>query len=337
MAKRAVRKKRAKKSKRAKRMKSEQTDFARLVGSLAAKGETDSTKSWYINAPHILSMMNRKAYHQVNSDGSIKMYGLQVSVFNMVNGSTNIKTGRLGYFTENATRAWHFARKDRYEEAGFKLSDLGYGSRLRFAMDSIQSDLNQSTCPEDNNPSVLAPFTNTIDARGEWDWSDVIITPPSANTDYDLESEDLVDSFKLHLIGDHTTESTNDTLRFTKVGMVQSWMENTRGWSAPGSEQVIQPENPLAFARMSESASLILTEEVADEQKQSPPYSNTDDDDATSIWATYTIGGNVETAFPNVTTNDTIVLAPGGVAKIEITNNDTSAAYPFVRLNIIEL
>lgn len=325
----------SRKSKRAKRVKSLQTDFFYGVGGVGA----GTTKTLYINAAHCLSMMNRKAFHQVHSDGSIKHYGLQISVFNMVNGSTNIITAPLGYPLENSTRAWHFVRKERFKEAGFKLSDLGYGSRMRFALNNEQRLLNQSTTDPALSPTVMAPMTNTVAARGEWDWSEVIITPPMEATDGgNVGSHDTFDKFELYLCGDHI-ESGSDypSLRFDAVGMIQSYIENSRGWAEPSAEEVIQPENPLAFARLSEMSSMRLTEEVSDEQKQSPPYSNTDDDDAISEFARTTISGNVETAFPSVTTNDTVVVAPGGVAKITITNNDSGAAIPFVRCNIVEL
>ncbi len=301
------------------------------LASLAA----GATKNYYVNAAHLLSMMNRKAFHQVTTSGHLKNYGLEVQVFNMVNASTAVYTAPLAYPTYNATRAWHFARKERYADAGFKLSDLGYGTRLRFALDKNMSDLNQSTSSDMIKPTHLS---NTVDEKGEWDWSDVIIVPPvrSAEASLSLESHDVFDSFVLHLCGDHTTDF-DETLKYTAVGMIQAWTENRRGWAAPSSEEVIQPENPLAFARASTLSSEALTQEVSDEQKQSPPYSNTDDDDAASRFASPVLNGQIETAFPNPTTNNDMVVAPGGVAKIAITNNHGSAGYPYVSVRIIEL
>ncbi len=303
------------------------------LGSLGA----GAGKSYYINAAHLLSMMNRKAFHQVTSGGHLKNYGLEVQVFNMVNASSAIYTAPLAYPTYNATRAWHFARKERYADAGFKLSDLGYGARMRFALDKTMSDINQSTDTDMIKPSHLSA---TISEKGEWDWSDVIITPPVLTDDSGagLETVDVMDSFVLHLCGDHTSESGGgETVKFTHVGMIQSWTENRRGWAAPSSEETIQPENPLAFARASDLSSKELTEEVADEQKQSPPYSNDDDDDAASRFASSVLNGQIETAFPNPTTNNDMVVAPGGVARIHITNNDTNTGYPFVSVRIVEL
>ncbi len=142
----------------------------------------------------------------------------------------------------------------------------------------------------------------------------------------------------LHLCGDHTEEDSDyPALKFSHVGMIQSWTENRRGWAEPSAEEVVQPENPLAFARMSESSSYRLTEEVSDEQKQSPPYSNEDDDDAASVFASPVLNGQLESKFPNPTTNNDVVVAPGGVARIAITNNDSAAAYPFVSCRIYEL
>jgi len=290
----------------------------------------------YGNAAHLLSMMNRKAFHQVTRDGHLKNYGIEVQVFNMVNASTGVFTAPLSYVTYNATRAWHFARKERYEDAGFKLSDLGYGSRLRFALDETMSGYNQSTSTSMIKPSALS---HTVDDKGEWDWSDVIITPPMAddNSTRDVHADDLQDTFVLYLCGDHIREATTDSIKYSHVGMNQSWLENRRGWAAPSAEEVIQPENPLAFARLSESSSLALTTEVVDEQQQSPPYSNVDDDDAKSVFATKFLNGQLESKFPNPTTNNDVVVAPGGVFQLIITNNDDAAGYPFVSCRIYEI
>ena len=117
----------------------------------------------------------------------------------------------------------------------------------------------------------------------------------------------------MHLCGDHTLETgENETIRYSHVGMVQSWTENRRGWAAPSAEETVQPENPLAFARASDLSSYEITTEVADEQKQSPPYSNVDDDDAVSVFAEMVIQGQLESKFPNPTTNNDMVIAPGG-------------------------
>ena len=305
------------------------------TGPLAEVG-SGSTGDYYVNAAHLLSMMNRKAFHQTTKSGHLKNYGLEVQVFNCVNASTAIRTAPLAYPTYNATRAWHFARKERFADAGFKLSDLGYGQRLRFALDKTMSDTNQSTGAAMIKPQNL---THTVDQKGEWDWSDVIITPPmeSDSTTYQT-SKSGFDSFVLHLCGMHTEEvGDNPALKYTHVGMIQAWTENRRGWAAPSDEEVSQPENPLAFARLSESSSMRLTEEVTDEQKQSPPYSNIDDDDNVSVFAKTVLQGQLESKFPNPTTNNDMIVAPGGVAKISITNNDSAAAYPFVYLRIIEL
>jgi hypothetical protein len=293
------------------------------------------TNSYYINAAHLMSMMNRKAFHQVDSRGHVKNYGLQIQVFNMTNASSFVYTASQGYPMENAVKAWSDARKDRYAEAGFKLSDLGYGARLRFSLDKTQADMNQATSSSSVRPSHLAA---TVADKGEWDFSDVIITPPVdhlAGTG-NINEDDLWDSFVLHLTGDHTLE-TGETKKYSHVGMIQSWTENTRGWATPSGLETIQPENPLAFARMSESSSYAITTEVVDEQKQSPPYSNVDDENAESVFAELVLQGSIESAFPNPTTNDDIIVAPGGVAKLTITNNVAAAAYPLVSIRIFEL
>jgi hypothetical protein len=294
------------------------------------------TNSYYINAAHLMSMLNRKAFHQVDSRGYVKNYGLQIQVFNMVNATSFIHTASQGYPMENAVKAWSDARKERYADAGFKLSDLGYGARLRFGLDKTMTDLNQSTSTSMIRPSHLS---STVADKGEWDFSDVIITPPVLDQSTSLEGNDLFDSFVLHLTGDHTEETGagDETVKFTHVGMIQSWTQNTRGWATPDSTETVQPENPLAFARASSPSSGALTNEVSDEQKQSPPYSNVDDDTAESVFAELVLQGQIESAFPNPTTNDDIVVAPGGVAKLTITNNDSSAAYPLVSIRIFEL
>ena len=140
------------------------------LASLAA----GASKTYYGNCAHLLSMMNRKAFHQVSRDGHLKNYGIELQVFNMVNASTAIYTAPLSYVTYNATRAWHFARKERFSDAGFSLGDLGYGSRLRISLDAVQSALNQST----DTTSTLKPsaLDHSVADKGEWDWSEVINT-----------------------------------------------------------------------------------------------------------------------------------------------------------------
>ncbi len=306
--------KKAMKRRKAKKlpMKVQNMCFADNLGGIAAAGTgTPGFQEYYINAAHIMSMMNRKAYHQVDSKGHVINYGLQLQVFNCVNATSQVHTASQGYPMENAVRAWHFARKERYSDAGFKLSDLGYGARLRFALDKTQSDMNQSTGAYVVGPSGLS---DTIADKGEWDWSEVIITPPIDGAGTVSEAE-LIDSFVLHLCGPHTEEPGSTTNRFSHVGMIQSWAENTRGWAPETSETSIQPENPLAFARLSETSSLALTTEVADEQLQSPPYSNVTDGTGTgveSVFAQLSLQGMIESKFPNPTTNDDIIVAPGG-------------------------
>ena len=299
------------------------------LASLAA----GASVTYYGNSAHLLSMMNRKAFHQISRDGHMKNYGVELQVFNMVNASTAIYTAPLSYVTYNAARAWHFARKERFSDAGFSLSDLGYGQRMRFALDETMIGLDQSTSALMLKPSALGA---SVADKGEWDWSDVVITPPVI-TSATLLTFDTYDKFNMYICGDHIVQSTNDTLRYTSVGMNQSWLENRRGWATPSSEEVIQPENPLAFARQSELSTLQLTTEVEDEQKQSPPYSNVDDDDAKSVFATKYLNGQLETKFPNPTTNNDVIVAPGGVFQITITNNDAAAGFPFVSCRIYEI
>lgn len=290
------------------------------------------TNSYYINAAHLMSMMNRKAFHQVDSRGHVKNYGLQIQVFNMKNATSFIHTASQGYPMENAVKAWSDARKERYADAGFKLSDLGYGARLRFGLDKTMVDLNQSTSTSMIRPSHLSA---TVADKGEWDFSDVIITPPARDGGWTVEADDLFDTFVLHLTGDHTG-TAEETQKYSHVGMIQSWTENTRGWATPDATETIQAENPLAFARASSLSTGALTAEVVDEQKQSPPYSNVDAN-AESVFAELVLQGQIESAFPNPTTNDDIVVAPGGVAKLTITNNEAEAAYPLVSIRIFEL
>jgi hypothetical protein len=304
------------------------------LAEIAAEGSV----TVYGNCAHLLSMMNRKAFHQVTRDGHLKNYGIEVQVFNMVNASTAIYTAPLSYVSYNATRAWHFARKERFSDAGFELSELGYGARLRVALDETMIALNQSTSTSMLKPSALS---HSVADKGEWDWSDVIITPPSAGgSGVGLEGADVFDKFQLMLCGDHVSEAGtgDETIKYSYVGMNQSWVENRRGWAEPSAEEAIQPENPLAFARMSELSSFEITSEVSDEQKQSPPYSNLDDDDAKSVFATKFLNGQLESKFPNPTTNNDVIVAPGGVFQLTITNNDELAvAYPFVSCRIYEI
>ncbi len=76
--------KKAMKRRKAKKlpMKVQNMCFADNLGGIAAAGTgTPGFQEYYINAAHIMSMMNRKAYHQVDSKGHVINYGLQLQFF----------------------------------------------------------------------------------------------------------------------------------------------------------------------------------------------------------------------------------------------------------------
>ncbi len=70
--------------------------FCSLGGIAAAGTGTPGFQEYYINAAHIMSMMNRKAYHQVDSKSHVINYGLQLQVFNCVNATSQVHTASQG-------------------------------------------------------------------------------------------------------------------------------------------------------------------------------------------------------------------------------------------------
>lgn len=110
-------KKRAKRMKRA--MPLQNMVNTGPLGELAAT----ASKSYYVNAAHLLSMMNRKAFHQVSRDGHLKNYGLEIQVFNMVNASTAIYTAPLSYVTmRHARGTLHERRGTRMQASSCRTS-----------------------------------------------------------------------------------------------------------------------------------------------------------------------------------------------------------------------
>ena len=302
-----------------------------------------STETVYINVPHIMSILNRKMHHAVDREGNVIDYAVQVEVRNMVNATTLVKTASLGYPTYRAVKAWHKTRRALYRKAGIRMRDLGNGANLRPALDSVQNTM-AATIASSASTGQFLPLIDdtavTAEEAGEWDFTEMIVDSPTVSDSGGSGwTESLnIDRYNLYLCGDHSGEDTSDSYQWTGVGMIQAWLEDLKGgWREPDAEEVMQPLNPLAFARGNTDSSAELIEEAVDLAKEGRPYQTDDDDDNEASFAHRTIQAHIETAFPVQSTSQSTVVAPCGLLLLSITNNDSNAGTPYVGLSMAEI
>jgi len=302
-----------------------------------------ATETVYINVPHILSILNRKKYHAVDLSGNVIDYAVSVEVRNMVNATTLVHTATTAYPTYRAVKEWHRIRRGLYRAAGISLRSLGNGSNLRPALDSTQNTM-AATIASPATDGQLLPLIDdtavTAEQAGEWDFTEMIVDSPTvSDTGGTTWVESMnVDRYNLYLCGDHAGEDTTDAYQWTGVGMIQAWLEDRKGgWRVPGAEEVMQPLNPLAFAKSNTDSSAELVGEAVDLAKEGRPYQTDDDDDAEAVMAHRTIQAHIESAFPTQSTQSGSLVAPCGLLKLSITNNDSNAGTPFIGLRMARL
>lgn len=203
----------------------------------------------------------------VDKKGNAQVFHINLRVNN---GTTTpmtctAKTASMGYVTKQAVKAWHKVWRQRFRDAGISLKELGpYGQNLRVELTADDSALGSG------EPEI---------GSGEWTVSEVISEAGAVDTGATgPESGDLVNSYTLHLTGDHTADGDQtETYQWSKVGMIKAWLESRRAKVGPGggdvpAGQIIDQANPLVAARYDSSASQELIEEVREFQAEEAPY-----------------------------------------------------------------
>ena len=219
------------------------------------------------NAAHVFSRMNRKMIHPVDGQGNAQAFALNVKVISAAANTVTLKTASNSYVTKQAVKAWFRVWKKSIIDAGYSMKDLGpYGRAFKPRLEASETLLG-------------GPGSHT----GEWNYSQMVVNAPAlASENRSLESNDVADKYTLSLCGDHTTENdgTEETFKFTNVGMINSWLGSRRKYAGADNtdsseiqeDRLFDSNNPLLFAREDDVKSQMMLEEVRDVQKDEPPY-----------------------------------------------------------------
>lgn len=231
--------------------------------------EASAQSSKLFNAAHVYSSLNRKMMAPVDSQGNAQAYALNIKVYSDAANTATFQTASNSYVTKQAVKQWFRVWKSKLSEAGVTMKDLGPYGRV------FKPRLNVS----DSN------FGSAGEAgRGEWNYSDIVTVPPHVpGTTSTISANELSDQYTLHLVGSSVVEDSDDTRRFSSVGMIQSWLGSRKSPVGPGTTDVsenlvIDEDNPLVLARGGDLSTEMLLDEVRDLQKDEAPYDHQDFD-----------------------------------------------------------
>lgn len=234
--------------------------------------EASAQSSKLFNAAHVYSSLNRKMIEPVDSQGNAQAFALNVKVYSDAANTATFQTASNGYVTKQAVKQWFRVWKKTLSDAGVSTSDLGPYGRV------FKPRLNASDSGFGSGGEV---------GRGEWNYTDIVVTPPSKGGTGAIAANELVDQYSLHLIGDSVLTSGDgsggDTTRFDSVGMISSWLGSRKKAIGLTSDDIpeslaFDQDNPLLLARGSNLASETMLDEVRDVQKDEPPYDEQDHD-----------------------------------------------------------
>ena len=223
-------------------------------------GRTDKL----FNAAHVYSSLNRKLIPPVDGQGNAQAFALNVKVYSDAANTATFETAGNSYVTKQAVKQWFRVWKNGLREAGVSMKDLGpYGRAFKPRLNASDSTLG----------------SGAEAGRGEWNYSDMVVTPAVTSTG-GIGAPELADQYSLHLLGSTVLESGVDTRKYTSVGMIESWLGSRRKYagasSGDGSEvqedDVFDQDNPLLLARGGALHSEMMLDEVRDLQKDEPPY-----------------------------------------------------------------
>lgn len=233
--------------------------------------ESGSGTDQLFNAAHVFSSLNRKMIAPVDKKGNAQLFHMNIEVQSGSSQYVTVKTANTGYVTKQAVKAWFKVWRAKLREAGVSLKDLGpYGSVFKPRLQSTEDILG----------------SGAEAGRGEWNYSDIVWTPPMKSTN-NIYGNELSDQFILHICGDsvETNDPNLDTRQYDSVGMINSWLASRKkpagADGGDGSEvqgdQTFDQDNPLHLVRGGNAlSSELMLDEVIDLQKDEPPYTEAD-------------------------------------------------------------
>ena len=293
----------------------------------------NTTETHYFDFARIFSKFNRKQYHQVDSKGNAQIYLLKITQASYTGADqgdvrSKLFTAPNTYVTKQAVKAWHKARVAMFAKAGIKMKTLSpYTRNIRMELDASAPAGGTTAAALDAGSSELSTLVNS----GQFDES---------NTGA-VTGDDLVDSYTLHLLGDHVTSQTAETTKYTSVGVNQSWLDTRRkpyavGEGSEGAGELataVQHEtNPLFEARALSGIAEEIVEVAQDEQIQAPPWVDADQTALVEQVGMYSA---------NNSTQEVIIEVPCGLMKATIqdlrSTNNVSLTWNIELLDIYDM
>ena len=233
--------------------------------------ESSAQSNKLFNAAHVYSSLNRKMIEPVDNAGNAKAFALNVKVYSDAANTATFKTASNSYVTKQAIKSWYRVWRKNLSEAEVSLKDLGPYGRV------FKPRLNASDTGFGSSGEL---------GRGTWNYTDIVTTPAIATgQSAAITAEELADLYTLHLLGSTVTEDNDDVRRFTSVGMIESWLgsrkkplgaDDSTGGDTVDEDLVFDTDNPLLLARGGSLHSEAMLGEVAEMQKEEPPYTEAD-------------------------------------------------------------
>ena len=236
--------------------------------------ESSGQSAKLFNAAHVYSSLNRKMIAPVDNQGIAQVFGLDIKVVSDGACTTEFKTASNSYVTKQAIKQWYRVWRSKLDEAGVSLQDLGPYGRV-FKPRLYSSDTSFGSLAEAG--------------RGEWNYSDIVVTPTTNAGSGAIAANELTDQYSIGLCGSSVVTSGDgsggDTLRYDYVGMIESWLgsrkkplgaDDNQGNDSVDEDLVFDQDNPLLLARGGQLSSQTMLDEVRDLQKDEPPYTEED-------------------------------------------------------------
>nr|AGA18362.1 hypothetical protein [uncultured marine virus] len=296
------------------------------------------------NFPKLMSSINRKAYHNVDTKGNaqnymigMKLYGVNATALTLVAPNT--------YYVRRAVKAWHDARMKMYRRAGISMKSLRYARNLRPYL-NVNHENGSTVEIDTENSTALGISPSWI--GDEWTYSRAAVaTPGEADSSQSVQHRDLVDTYSFTLLDASVTEdataddpdessTSSDQDSYVSVGMIDEWLDSfKRKALATGANTIIDADNALLQLVSQQGSDKEEVLELAeDAQKEGRPWDSTTSDGV----AQYTSG--VQGSWCRSTTGESsyaVVTAPCGLLQLSIENSHTSSDDIRVEFEVLDI
>lgn len=290
-----------------------------------------ATSRSIVNVPKAWAAINRKNARHTDTKGYLQTYILRVEM-QSVTMLSNIWTAPETWVLKNGVRKWHAARNKWLESMGAQVGEYGR---------TIRPYLNANHQTSDNSAAYyeLQPvkYSGAM-SGGTWDFTKVVL-PQVKNDSGSLVSDG--DDAELVLAGSHTVATGTGVSRFSKISMMQSYLESRRNQIGSDlnddtMDSIETDPSPLLQYMTGRDDYELSLEVVEALQEQAAPYSDSGSGatgtatDATDMYA----AGLLKTTA-TYGRDAAIIRAPGGMFEILSTNEGSSAVIPQIQVEVL--